>query len=142
MRGTEVSEFIDLAYTWQERATRAEAEVDRLRKISRTLVDDIDAYHQDVVRLETENARLRKGRQYQESNAALRAKLDNAIDTAFDLEAKNARLRKVVRDLLEVVEMLHPNMNPDEPCVVYEAWVQGKQALAEYDKTNINAEGE
>jgi hypothetical protein len=37
-----------------------------------------------------------QGRQYQESNAALQAKLDNAIDTAFDLEAENARLRKVV----------------------------------------------
>lgn len=37
-----------------------------------------------------------QGRQYQESNAALQAKLDNAIDTAFDLEAENAKLRKVV----------------------------------------------
>jgi len=31
MRGTEVSEFIDSAYTWQERATKAEAEVERLK---------------------------------------------------------------------------------------------------------------
>lgn len=31
MMGTEVSEFIDSAYTWQERATKAEAEVERLR---------------------------------------------------------------------------------------------------------------
>lgn len=33
MRGTEVSEFIDSAYTWQERATKAEAENARLRKV-------------------------------------------------------------------------------------------------------------
>lgn len=31
MRGTEVSEFIDSAYTWQERAIKAEAEVERLK---------------------------------------------------------------------------------------------------------------
>lgn len=34
MRGTEVSEFIDLAYTWQERATNAEAENAKLRKVA------------------------------------------------------------------------------------------------------------
>ena len=33
MRGTEVSEFIDSAYTWQERAIKAEAENAKLRKV-------------------------------------------------------------------------------------------------------------
>jgi hypothetical protein len=32
MRGTEISEFIDSAYTWQERAINAEAEVERLKE--------------------------------------------------------------------------------------------------------------
>jgi hypothetical protein len=33
MRGTEVSEFIDSAYIWEERANKAEAENARLRKV-------------------------------------------------------------------------------------------------------------
>jgi hypothetical protein len=34
MRGTEVSEFIDLAYIWEERANNAEAENAKLRKVA------------------------------------------------------------------------------------------------------------
>lgn len=57
------------------------------------------------------------------------------------LNAENTKLRVVVdaaREMLEVIELLHPNMNPNEPCVCYEAWVRGKQALAELDGKDIN----
>lgn len=43
MRGTEVSEFIDLAYTWQERAIKAEAEVERLKAENAKLRAVVDA---------------------------------------------------------------------------------------------------
>ncbi len=52
MRGTEVSEFIDLAYTWQERATKAEAEVERLKKVYATTNDSWK-------KLQAENIKLR-----------------------------------------------------------------------------------
>ena len=51
MRGTEVSEFIDSAYTWQERALKAEAENARLRRVAeaaRRVMDAVMAQPQDV----------------------------------------------------------------------------------------------
>lgn len=55
MRGTEVSEFIDLAYTWQERATKAEAEAERC-------IGETECYFNlknQIEQLQTENAKLR-----------------------------------------------------------------------------------
>ena len=69
--------------------------------------------------------------------AAAREGWPHAIERAIKAEAENALLHKVAdaaREMLEVIELLHPNMNPDEPCVCYEAWVRGKQAIAELDK--------
>ena len=43
MRGTEVSEFIDSAYTWQERALKAETEVERLTAENAKLRKVVDA---------------------------------------------------------------------------------------------------
>ena len=53
MRGTEVSEFIDSAYTWQERATKAEAEVERLQKV-------YSITNESWQKIQAENALLRK----------------------------------------------------------------------------------
>ena len=53
MRGTEVSEFIDSAYTWQERATKAEAEVERLQKV-------YSITNESWQKIQAENAKLRK----------------------------------------------------------------------------------
>jgi len=53
MRGTEVSEFINSAYTWQERATKAEAEVDRLQKV-------YSITNESWQKIQAENALLRK----------------------------------------------------------------------------------
>ena len=60
MRGTEVSEFIDLAYTWQERATKAEAEVARLTEINQGCEQEAHLYDDLLRRCRAENAQLRK----------------------------------------------------------------------------------
>ena len=67
MRGTEVSEFIDLAYIWQERATEAEAEVERLREVIlenesffTKIMPQVLAVESENTKLKTENALLRK----------------------------------------------------------------------------------
>lgn len=41
MRGTEVSEFIDLTYTWQERAIKAEAKFTECRKAADVLQSEV-----------------------------------------------------------------------------------------------------
>lgn len=68
----------------------------------------------------------------------------NAKCAICDYTTEITKLRKVAeaaREMLEVIELLHPNMNPDEPCVCYEAWVRGKQAFAELDKEGERKEG-
>jgi hypothetical protein len=60
MRGTEVSEFIDLAYIWQERATEAEAEVERLIKINQECEQEAHIQDEILRRYKAENAKLRK----------------------------------------------------------------------------------
>lgn len=54
-----------------------------------------------------------------------------------ELEAENTRLKEMVRVkdealdvLMKALKQLHPKMNPEEPCTIYEAWEKGKQALA------------
>lgn len=48
------------------------------------------------------------------------------------LDAANERIAELaaaLRKVTETVEMLHPYMNPDEPCFVYDAWLAAQQAL-------------
>ena len=59
MRGTEVSEFIDSAYTWQERATKAETEVERLIKINQGCEQEAHIQDEILRRYKAENAKLR-----------------------------------------------------------------------------------
>ena len=62
MRNTEVSEFIDSAYIWQERATRAEAEVERLQTLLETfngecvVCDSVS----EITKVQAELVKLRK----------------------------------------------------------------------------------
>jgi len=74
-----------------------------------------------------------QGRQYQESNAALQAKLDNAIDTAFDLEAENAQLRKVADAARALV--------PIEMYQYIRHLFDLKRILDEYDKAKEGQDG-
>ena len=60
MRGTEVSEFIDLAYIWQERATEAEVEVERLKTELKKEQKWVEHWHYLLEKSEAENALLRK----------------------------------------------------------------------------------
>ena len=59
MRGTEVSEFIDSAYTWQERSTKAETEVERLIKINQECEQEAHIQDEILRRYKAENAKLR-----------------------------------------------------------------------------------
>ena len=113
--------------SWQSRAIKAEAEVARLRSVDSRLAIKHQKLHEEQ---QSEINRLllacetmqEQGRQYQESNAALQAMLDNAIDTAFDLEAENARLRKVMNDVINIA------LNGDA-----EEWLALREVLAEVD---------
>ena len=51
MRGTEVSEFIDLAYIWQERATEAEAEAADWRKVAKQHMEKVCGLEAELVKL-------------------------------------------------------------------------------------------
>lgn len=100
MRGTEVSEFIDSAYTWQERATKAEAEVERLRaevnSYNTTLGEIISECAANMQEKEQENERLRL------CVKSITGGLDEAIETNHYLEkiidGLNADLRIVATD--------------------------------------------
>ena len=47
------------------------------------------------------------------------------------LKAERDRLRDAAKKAIVALDVLHPVMNPDEPCIVYEAWAELKEALAE-----------
>jgi endonuclease YncB( thermonuclease family) len=99
MGGTEVSEFIDLAYIWQERATKAEAKLDRLIEGCMRCAgeDDHERFQRlraEVERLQGENARLRRVAE------AARIAVDNAgrvrvgQNPVYDLRQALAELDK------------------------------------------------
>ena len=79
MRGTEVSEFIDSAYTWQERAIKAETEVEQLKKVYATTNDSWK-------KLQTENAKLRKVAE------AARRVMDAVMAQPQDVKERNIAL--------------------------------------------------
>lgn len=87
MRNTEVSEFIDLAYIWRERAIEAEAKLDRLIEGCMRCAGEDD--HERFQRLRAEIERLRL------MVTSITGGLDEAIEAVHYLEAENARLRKV-----------------------------------------------
>ena len=37
---------------------------------------------------------------------------------------------EALRECITAIEQIHPKMNPEEPCTIYEAWINGKEALA------------
>jgi hypothetical protein len=88
MRNTEVSEFIDLAYIWQERAIKAEAKLDRLIEGCMRCAGEDD--HERFQRLRAEIERLRL------MVTSITGGLDEAIEAVHYLEAENAKLHKVV----------------------------------------------
>lgn len=45
------------------------------------------------------------------------------------LQSENEQLRAVLENAKETLEMLHPTMNPDEPCFIYETWDAVSKAL-------------
>jgi len=56
--------------------------------------------------------------------------LDGAMDEFEKVKAERDRLRDAAKKAIVALEILHPVMNPDEPCIVCEAWTDLKQALA------------
>lgn len=52
----------------------------------------------------------------------------SAMIPAF--EQRIRQLEGALREAIEALEFTHP-MNPDEPCVVYEAWIKAQQALGD-----------
>jgi len=89
MRGTEVSEIIDLAYTWQERATEAEAEAADWREVAKQHMEKVCKLEAEVERLKLMVTSITEG-------------LDEAIETNHYLEkiidGLNADLRIVATD--------------------------------------------
>ena len=110
-----IDNYRDMVASLKTELKLAETEVERLRKVA----EQQSEINRLLLACETMQE---QGRQYQESNAALQAKLDNAIDTAFDLEAKNARLRKVMNDVINIA------LNGDA-----EEWLALREVLAEVD---------
>lgn len=70
---------------------------------------------------------------WQNDAAALREQNDLQRQSVQELSCQVAALREWVKDALEQLELLHPNMNPQEPCCVFETWEDGKQLLASPD---------
>lgn len=127
MRNTEVSEFIDLAYIWQERAIKAEAKLDRLIEGCMRCAGEDD--HERFQRLRAEIDRLRL------MVTSITGGLDEAIEAVHYLEAEverlkteNTKLRKVAdaaRIAVDNAGRVRVGQNP-----VYDL----RQALAELDR--------
>lgn len=59
--------------------------------------------------------------------------LESLLDEVRDLKAERDRLRAAAKKAIVVLDVMHPVMNPDEPCIAYEAWTELKEALAGKD---------
>ena len=115
MRGTEVSEFIDSAYTWQERADRAEAEAADWQEVAKQHMKKVCKLEAEVERLKEEAHQdiewlykeyvLEADVNLSQDAIDLKRKLRDMV--CKELQAENALLHKVADAAKELVTQIN-----------------------------------
>jgi hypothetical protein len=57
----------------------------------------------------------------------LRVFVDRLVASESALQSELTDLRALVGEAIELIEALHPVMNPDEPCVYYDWWLRAQR---------------